>query len=266
MAFRGIRVAMKDRSGLYTARNMENRAGEDVSMQELSDNWFEAFDDTFEDWSEFVDRFGPRPSDEDLHHIMRNFEGMEGYGYVRTSNSFNINEKLYNPENDGKSDEEIFTRRDRNGVLRDLETVRSLDRAINNGRVPSNAVYTRFAGTEAIKNLFGLSNDQMNALKNASALTAAGREQLSKVFKGSRSYSKSYTSSSANRTMNVFTNKPVERRLYVPAGMKAYAVSRNASESEVIFGRGLQTEIVGISVNGRGNVVLHERVIGYKRR
>ena len=267
MAFRGIRVAMKDRSGLYTARNMENRAREEVRNDEDYEQWKQAFEEgNGKTWREFVDEFGDQPSAEDLRHIMTSFdENFNAFGYVRTSNSFDINEKLYSPENEGKSDEEIFTRRDSKGVLRDLETVRRLDKAIENGRVPVNAVYTRMSGTAAIKSIFNLNNEQMNALKNWRFLTAEGRGKIEGVFKGLRSHSKSYTSSSANRDLNVFKGKPVERRLYVPSGTKAYAVARNGSESEVIFGRRLQTEIVGVSFSG-GHIVLHERVIGYKKK
>ena len=91
-------------------------------------------------------------------------------------------------------------------------------------------------------------------------------KQLSNAMKGTVGASNAFTSTSGNRQLNVFRGSPVERKLYVPKGTKAYAVSWNKEESEVIFGRGMKTEVIGITVAKDGHLVMHERFIGYNRK
>lgn len=194
------------------------------------------------------------------------------YGYVRTTNSFAINKKLYDPQNAGKSDAQVFTRRDRNGVLRDLQTVRTLDKAITTHQTQANAMYTRFCSPNAMRATFGLTPAQMGILQNAGSMSASQLQKLNQMFFGKKSFSAAYTSTSANRSMNAFSNPSApqsrgfvfERKIYAPQGTNAYAPRRNAQESEVIFGRRMQTRIMKVDVSSDGHVVIHEMFDGYK--
>lgn len=77
-------------------------------------------------------------------------------------------------------------------------------------------------------------------------MTPAQLATLNKALQGSKSVNPGYTSVSANRSLNAFSNPSasqskgyvIERRMGVKAGTPAYAAKRNAQESEVIFGRG----------------------------
>ena len=55
------------------------------------------------------------------------------------------------------------------------------------------------------------------------------------------------------------------KRVYVPEGTKAYMPSHNPQESETIFGRHLNTKIIGVSVEN-GKIVIHEAFDGYRKR
>ena len=187
-------------------------------------------------------------------------------GYVRTSNSFAINAALYDPTNAGKTDAQIFKKK------ADRDTVKALDKAINNNVTPNDVSYTRFSSPSAVQATFGLSNAQMAMLKQATSMNSSQLALLNKALGGSVSHSKAYTSTSANRTLNAFSNPTApqsrgfifERRINVPKGTKAYAPRKNAQESEVIFGRGVQTRLTGITINTDGHIVLHETFDGYK--
>ena len=257
-----------------TARESYGDIVRDNEPREIDPNtqtyggWKEAFPDSNADWKDFTDSFGHQISREDWQALMHSWEGGGGHpwGYVQTGNSFRINEMLYNPDNEGKTDEEIFKNRDDNGKLRDLMTVKALNKAIANGRTPANAVFTRFAGYTSIKAQFGLTDAQIAVLRRGGNLSSSELKQLNDAMRGSRSISKSYTSTSANRKMNVFTGKPIERKLYVPKGTHAFAAERNRAESEVVFGRNVETVLMGITISPRGNLIFHERFVGYRRK
>ena len=224
-------------------------------------------------WDAFTQRYSDLTQQEE-NDIMKDWDWNTGelYGYVRTTNSFKINEKLYDPKNAGKTDSQIFTRRDRKGRRRDLDTVRTLDKAINGHTTERNAIYTRFCSPGAIRATFGLDASQMAALANAQNLSTSGMRALNGAFKNLQSFSNAYTSTSANRSMNAFKNPKApqsrgfvfERKIYVPQGTNAYSPRKNAQESEVIFGRKMQTKIMKIEVSNDGHIVLHEMFDGYK--
>ena len=187
-------------------------------------------------------------------------------GYVRTSNSFAINSALYDPKNAGKTDAQIFRRK------ADRDTVKALDRAINNHATPSDGAYARFSSPGAIQATFGLTSAQMALVQQAPNMTSQQLAQLNKSLFGTPSHSKAYTSTSANRSLNAFGNPNAkqskgfifERKINVPKGTKAFAPRMNAQESEVIFGRGMSTKLTGISVSSDGHIVFHESFDGYK--
>ena len=195
-----------------------------------------------------------------------NHQGGYVKGYVRTQNSFAINEILYDPKNDGASVDSMFKR------ASDRNTVKTMDKLINSHVTPADASYTRFCSPNAVQATFGLSDAQMSMLKNATKLNPAQLKQLSANFAGEQGFSNAYTSTSANRSLNAFSNPNAkqskgfifERKLNVPKGTKAYAPRNNAQESEVIFGRGLKTKITHVSIAPDGHIVIHESYDGYK--
>lgn len=227
------------------------------------------------DWDQFADDYQSGITSTDVQRLMKDYDPYTDslYGYVRTSNSFAINEKLYDDQNANKTDDQIFTRRDRRGVLRDLQTVQTLDKAINSHTTKSNATYTRFSTSAAVQALYGLNNQQMSILQNARGMNAQQLKALNDTFAGKTSYSRAYTSTSANRSMNAFGNLNArhsrsmvfERKLYMPQGTNAFAVKQNAQESEVIFGRHANTKLMKVTVASDGHIVLHEMFTGYNR-
>jgi hypothetical protein len=227
-------------------------------------------------WDQFTQSYQTGLDDADQAAMMKEWNPRTGevYGYIRTTNSFAINEKLYDPKNDGKTDRQIFVQGAKKGHngQKDLKTVQTLDRAINSHTTAANGIYTRFCSPGALQATFGLSAAQMAKLQTAGTMTPAQLRLLNRAFTGKTSFSKAYTSTSANRSMNAFSdpnakqskNYIFERKLYMPQGTKAYAPQRNAQESEVIFGRRLQTRVMGITVSNDGHVVIHEMFDGYK--
>ena len=262
-----LKICRKSTSGLGSGRST-GVSGEYDEATQTYGGWEEAYGDASKSWTEYTDSYNSNVSEADKKAIESSFDAdnWETFGYVRTSNAFEINQQLYDVFNDGLSDEEIFTRTDSKGELRDLQTVKALDRAIASGRVPKNAIFTRFTSYDAIRATFLLTSNQTFALKGADRLNAAELKQLSNAMKGTVGESNAFTSTSGNRQLNVFRGSPVERKLYVPKGTKAYAVSWNKDESEVIFGRGMKTEVIGITVAKDGHLVMHERFIGYNRK
>ena len=226
-------------------------------------------------WDNYAQQFQMGVTRSDINNIMKDYDWRTDdlYGYVRTTNSFAINEKLYDPANADKTDAQIFTRRDRNGNLRDLQTVQTMDKLINNHKTNENATYTRFATANAIKSLYKFNDTQLNALRGAGAMDTAQLAALNRAMAGKTGYSRAYTSTSANRSMNAFgnlnaqhsRNMVFERKLYVPSGTNAYAVQRNAQESEVLFGRNANTRLMKVTVANDGHIVLHEMFTGYKK-
>ena len=229
---------------------------------------------TQQQWDAFTAAYQSGMTARDDDNLMKDWDPRNDqlYGYVRTSNSFAINAALYDPANAGKSDAEIFTRKDRQGRLRDLQTVQTLDKAINNHSTQTDASYTRFCSPNAIQSTFGLSDADMAMLSNARSLNPQQLQSLNRAFAGKSSFSNAYTSTSANRSMNAFSNPNArqsrgfifERKVNVPKGTRAFAVRKNAQESEVIFGRKMETRLTGVSISSDGHIVLHETFVRYR--
>ena len=223
---------------------------------------------TQQEWDAYAVQLNKGVTSADEAAIMKDFDWRTNslYGYVRTTNSFKINEALYDPKNDGKTDAQIFSR------PQDLKTVQALDKSIANNVTPANASYTRFSSPNAIKSAFGLTSQELAMIQQAPQMTSAQLTQLNRVLNGKTSFSKAYTSTSGNRSLNAFSNPNAkqskgfifERRINVPQGTHAYAPKQNAQESEVIFGRKMGTKLAGISVASDGHIVFHEWFNGYK--
>lgn len=224
-------------------------------------------------WDQFAANYNTGVTASEQQSLMKDWDSYTNslYGYFRTTNSFAINQALYDPKNAGKTDAQIFTRRDRHGAYRDLQTVQTLDKVINSHTTAADASYTRFCSPNALQSTFGLSSAQISMLSGAASMNAQQLATLNKAIAGSTSFSKAYTSTSANRSMNAFGNPRAsqsrnfifERKINVPKGTNAYAPRQNAQESEVLFGRGMQTKITGISVSNDGHIVIHEKFVKY---
>ena len=229
---------------------------------------------TQKQWDAFTTSYQSGMTAQDDANLLKDWEPSTDqlYGYVRTSNSFEINKALYDPANAGKTDAEIFTRKDLSGRLRDLETVQSLDKGISTHVTQADASYVRFCSTGAVQATFGLSDGEMAMLSNARSLNPAQLSTLNSALAGKTSYTNAYTSTSANRSMNAFSNPNApqskgfifERKINVRQGTNAFAVRRNAQESEVIFGRRMETRLTGVSISSDGHIVLHESFTQYK--
>lgn len=225
-------------------------------------------------WNSYTDQYGKPLTAKQEKDLMKEWDPYtdELYGYVRTTNSFKINQALYDPKNAGKSDAQIFTRKDRNGRLRDLETVKTLDKAISTHKTPADAAYERFGSANSVKATFDFSDSEMKMIESAHKMSPSQLAQLNANIQGRSSYSKAYTSTSANRSMNAFKNPKTkqakgfyyERRISVPKGTNALAMKKNAQESEVIFGRGMETRITGISIGKDGHTIIHEEFVRYR--
>lgn len=222
---------------------------------------------TQREWDQFTSAYQTGVTAADEAAIMRNWTPQNGLtGYVRTQNAFNINATLYDPANDGKTVDQMFSR------SADRKTVKTLDKLIDNHQTQADASYTRFCSPAAVQASFGLTNQQMALLMQAPKMNQAQIDQLNKSLRGTKSYSAAFTSASANRSLNAFSdpNAPqsrgyiFERKLNVPKGTKAFAPRGNAQESETIFGRRLQTKDPWISVASDGHILIHETYDGYR--
>ena len=224
-------------------------------------------------WDDYVkDQNGGPVSNADYSAMMKEYNPRNGelYGYVRTTNSFAINQQLYDPNNADRTVDEIFGGR-RSQQRHDLATVQALDRNIASHSTSSDATFTRYCSENAIQSTYGFSDAQMRQIVSTSYRgSATDIDNLSSALRGSTTHSAAYTSVSANRSMNAFSNPRAsqsrgyfyERRIYTPSGTNAFAVSRNAQESEVIFGRGMNTTLLGVTREG-SHLVFHEMHDGY---
>ena len=224
---------------------------------------------TQREWEQYAGTMHDNMSASDLQAIERQFDwtpnadGDNVSGYVRTRNAFTMNKLLYN--NPNKPDSQIFSRPE------DLRTLKALDGAISNHVTPADASYTRFCSADSIQKAFGFDSNQMALLRGAGQLNSSQLQQLSQALSGTVSFSRAYTSTSANRSLNAFKNLTssqgrnltFERKISVPKGTNAFAPKNNAQESEVIFGRRLQTKFMGISIASDGHVVIHEMYDSY---
>lgn len=167
------------------------------------------------------------------------WQGING-GYVRTPNSFRINEKLRN--NPGAKIEDLFK------DPFDLRTVRDLDSAINKNTLNQNVLLTRNVGLDYLMSTLNLSpNDIQNiyqSIKDESSYKA-DLKWLNDRFKNKKVIEDAFLSTSGNSSLNVFSDKPVRLEIKVPKGTKAL-VTKNFMESEVILGRGTKYTIESV--------------------
>ena len=220
------------------------------------------------EWDAYVSQFGADITSADEYALMKDWQGTDSqgrdilYGYLRTTNSMALNKKLY--DNEGKSPDEIFTQKTTRD-MRDLDTVQTLDRLINSHSTPSDGTYYRFCTFDSLQRSYGLSDSEMNLIKQAPNMTPSQLAKLNAGLRGSKASSPGFTSVSANRSLNAFKNPSakqstdyfIERRIGIKKGTKAYAAKSNAQESEVIFGRNFGINFSHITVEGN-HIVIHE--------
>ena len=214
-------------------------------------------EETQQDWDAYASKMNNGVTAEDQTAIN---------GYVRSFHAFDINRALYDPNNAGKTVDQIFSQ------AQDRETVEALDKSISNNVTPTDGSYVRFTNSQAIQAAYGLTSQEMTMIAQAPQMDDAQLAQLNRVLSGKTSFSGSFTSASANSSLNAFSNPYAkqskgywyERKINVPQGTHAYAPINNAQESEVIFGRKMGTKLAGISVDSDGHIVFHEWFDGYK--
>lgn len=167
------------------------------------------------------------------------WQGING-GYVRTPNSFRINEKLRN--NPGAKIEDLFK------DPFDLRTVRDLDSAINKNTLNQNVLLTRNVGLDYLMSTLNLSQKDIRDIYNQIG-NINGYELMLKTlndrFVNEKVIERSFLSTSGNSSLNVFSDKPVRLEIKTPKGTKAL-VTKNFMESEVILGRGTKYTIESV--------------------
>jgi hypothetical protein len=217
---------------------------------------------TQQEWDQYVAQFGSDIPYSEEQKLMKDWDGSNVYGYIRTTNSMALNKQFY--DNDGKTPDQIFNKRTKQG-RKDMETVDALDSAINTHQTPADGMYYRFCTAKSLQRSYGLSDAQAQQVMQAASMSPAQLAQLNKALSGSKASSPGYTSVSANRSLNAFKNPTksqskgytIERRISVRKGTNAFAAKRNAQESEVIFGRNFGVNFSHITVEGN-HIVVHE--------
>lgn len=236
-------------------KDFEAVGGVDHSMRTVSRM-------TQAEWDAYTAKYGTDLSSSEYAKLMKDWDGSGLYGYIRTTNSMALNAKFF--QNQGKTPDQIFNGRSKQD-RKDLETVKALDNAINTHSTPSDGTYYRFCNPKSLQRSYGLSDAQMQLVMQAPSMTPKQLSQLNSALKGSKSVNAGYTSVSANRSLNAFKNPTakqsqgytIERRIGVKKGTNAFAPSRNAQESEVIFGRNFSSNFSHITVEGN-HIVIHE--------
>lgn len=143
--------------------------------------------------------------------------------YVGTANSFSINRKLRNDFMLSKSDERL---------------VNALNETINRNAIPENIKGVRYVDSNYIEKVFGVSEFEFDKMikyfeKN---------KDVFDNFIGTVVTEKGFMSVSSNVKKNMFTDRQVKLELLIPEGTNGY-VTKNFSESEMIFGNGQRYEI-----------------------
>lgn len=195
-------------------------------------------------WNKFVSGYK-------ISQDMANSIYDHGSGYVMTGHSMWLNSKLYDPRNSGKSVEQIFSH-----DADTLKTVKALDDAVSSHVANKDAYFVRLDQSMAIQANFGLTDREMLDMNDLKKIDS---------FIGRTSYNAAFTSVSASETKNVFGSRDFKRYIYVPKGTNIFGTT-NATESEFILGRGLQTQILKITRDSNGQFVTYEMVIGYKKK
>ena len=230
-------VDLPEHEGLHQQQMEEERERreqtEEVFEEQASRN-----PDDYAEWSEDDNR----QAYEDMDKV-EDEERLIYDNYVGTSNSWSINSKL------------------RNDILlngSDAETVEALSNTINRNVMKGNVKGVRFVDSSYMDNVFGIdAMDFDRLMKNFDK-----NKDVFEGFVGTTIKEKGFMSTSTNVKRNVFTSRPVRMDILIPKGTNVY-VTRNYYESEIIFNKGTEYEIIGFKEEaGRwGNKTLIMQVI-----
>lgn len=153
-------------------------------------------------------------------------------GYVQSMNSFDINSALR--ANPGKLPKEIFSK----GSLEE-KIVKTLDKTISDSTLSHEGLVYRFMEESALSAVYGTSD----------VLSLIGKVTSDPA----------YLSTSANETLNKYSEYKVKRVIYVESGTSGY-ITKNWTESEIIFARNTKTVVESAKIDG-DNITIYERMI-----
>ena len=121
------------------------------------------------------------------------------------------------------------------------DDIKIMDDAINKYEMPRNVMTNRFLDLNYLKNAYNIKFDDDN--KSAKAIA----NQMKKYI-GTEMYSDSYTSVSTNESGSWYTsNLRVKMEIETKKGTHCY-IPENASEQEVIFGRGQKFRLKDVKI------------------
>lgn len=150
-------------------------------------------------------------------------------GYVRTSNSFNINGDFRATGVVGKLDPSSIAKLKAHGMTDDdVKTCKLLDKKIDEFSLPFPILVTRYVEILALDNIFGHS---FVSFKKKDYLVEVNNRANTMI-----QADPAYLSASTNENQNVFTSYPVKLQIEVPPHTHFY-MTDNYVESEVVFGR-----------------------------
>lgn len=126
-------------------------------------------------------------------------------------------------------------------------TSKALDSIISSTKLDRDLTVDRWGGINSLKSL-GISTD-LSTGRVGHAFVTNGldlnriKEQVDSMI-GTVMTDEGYMSASVSSSLNIFQGSDIKFSINVPKGTNAF-ITENTSESEVVFGRGTKTEIVG---------------------
>ena len=177
-------------------------------------------------------------------------------GYVRTSNSFNINKDFRQTGVTGVIDKAAEVKLRANGMSADdIKTCKLLDKKISEFSLPVPIRVTRYVEPGALSNIFGETIDVYEGSRFSQRKTL---DSILKSKKGIRP-DPAYLSASTNENQNVFTHYDVKLEIEVPPNTPFY-LTNNYIESEIVFGRSTKLQFISAKNKG-GYVVIRARML-----
>lgn len=170
--------------------------------------------------------------------------------YVRTGNSFSLNEYLYTGNYDNEVAAGLATK------SRYLEQIDNFSAVINKDKLTDSMQLVRNVDTNTMQYIFkqggikmsdkiqeGLVNIEYGTTEEEAKALA---DELTKSLAGVKYNNQSFISTSFNAGANVFKGRPVQIEFYADKGTKAL-MTDNWAESEVVFDKDTRIEILGFT-------------------
>lgn len=129
-------------------------------------------------------------------------------------------------------------------------TSKALDSIISSTKLDRDLTVDRWGGINSLKSL-GISTD-LSTGRVGHAFVTNGldldhiKEQVDSMI-GTVMTDEGYMSASVSSSLNIFQGSDIKFSINVPKGTNAF-ITENTKESEVVFGRGTKTEIVGSKI------------------